>query len=119
MINLILISLAVAAISFTITITSIFEGLRKLLSKIHQKIDELVHCPWCLGHYIMLVVLLLCKDAVIPLNSSLIISFIINWFSCIAIMGIVHHILLRAYEPVTKMKMLRMKEKLINRNNEN
>jgi hypothetical protein len=89
------ISLACSAISFTITWTSIFEPVRNLVSKLGQKFEQLIHCPWCLNHYIVLIV-------VIIFYRYDWLQMIMMWFAIVAAGGLVHYVLLRAYKPVLK-----------------
>lgn len=99
--TIILIALASAGVSFTITWTSIFSSLRKRVAKIHPKLDELIHCPWCLNHYVSLV-------AMVCVGGSLgVIDFIVTWAAIVAFGGLVHSILLTAYEPVQKEEVRR------------
>ena len=100
---LLLIALVTASISFTITTTSIFKWFRELVSPLHKKIEELVHCPWCIAHYIALVILFILFDRTVFIEGiPLWVHFILNWFGLLAITGVLHYILLRAYEPVVK-----------------
>jgi hypothetical protein len=113
-----MISLASSAISFTITTTSMFKWLRELVSPIHHKLEELIHCPWCLGHYILLGILIIFLHKTLFLDINIWLHLIINWFAALALMGICHYILLRAYEPVAKAMVYREIEKLKKENNE-
>ncbi len=105
--TLIVIALTCAAISFTITTTSIFAWFRDIVSKIHPKIEELIHCPWCLNHYVVLGVLptAIKKLQIEDINS--VYNFIIFWFATVCIGGLIHYVLLRAYEPVAKTMLQR------------
>lgn len=106
MVGLIIAAFACASISFTICITSIFKEVREIISLAHPKLEELIHCPWCLGHYIVLGYVLLLKPYESPEG------FLISWFSIVGMMGCIHYVLLRAYEPVAKMMIRRKMEKL-------
>jgi hypothetical protein len=96
MTSILIASFCCAAISFTITTTSIFESLRNLVAKIHPKLDELIHCPWCLNHYVVLVYLL------VTLNFSTLVEALVYLFAIVGMGGLIHHVLLRAYEPIAK-----------------
>ena len=102
----VMVSLASAAISFTITTTSIFKWLRELISPIHHKFEELIHCPWCLSHYVSLVLV------IVFLREFPIIYMILLWFAIQGLVGLFHYVLLRAYEPVARAMAQRMIEKL-------
>ena len=110
--NLLIAALCCAAISHTLCITSIFKQPREYLSKIHPKIEQLVHCPWCLGHYIVFLYLMIPGIKFFPASDYNLVNFIITWFDIICIMGIIHYVLLRAYEPVAKIGAQRKIDKL-------
>jgi hypothetical protein len=109
---LILITLACAGISHTITTTSMFKWFRELLSPIHHKVEELVHCPWCFGHYVMMFGLLVFWNHIFFLDIPNLLHLILNWFACITVMGLIHYVTLRAYEPIAKAMMHRELMKL-------
>lgn len=107
--NILIAALCCASISFTITTTSIFRGFRDWLGKFHPKLDELIHCPWCLNHYIVLLWWIIGQE---PFNLFDTISYI---FSIICLGGLIHYVLIRAYEPIAKRLLER---KLKQKNNE-
>src|SRR5690606_8219476 len=80
-------SLVVASVSFTITVTSIFKWLRELVSSIHPKLEELIHCPYCLSHYIAAFVIWF-TDFYYPLTNSLLVNFLLTLFAIVAIASI-------------------------------
>ena len=115
--NLLIIALCVAAISFTISTTSMFKWLRELVSPIHYKIEELIHCPYCLSHWITFIILLIVPNHILKIWESQgiivnIFNYLFTSFSVIGIVGMIHYILLRSYEPVAKAMMYRHKEKV-------
>lgn len=110
-----LLSFACAAISFTISVTSIFEWIREKVSLIHPKLDQLIHCPWCLNHYVTLTFLLFTWKHFCLNVGNIFLSFIIIWFAIVCLGGLIHHVLLRAYEPVAKAGTQRMIDKLKNK----
>lgn len=112
LILLVMISLATAAISFTITTTSIFTWLREWVSPWHHKVEELIHCPWCLSHYISLVILACVYDKTLFLDIPTWIHLAINWFALICLVGIYHFVLLRAYHPVAENMVRRQLTKM-------
>ena len=59
---IILVALCAASISYTISYTSIFLGFREWISKFHYKLEELIHCPYCLCHYIILTIMFTTND---------------------------------------------------------
>lgn len=60
-------------------------------------LSELFHCPWCLNHYVVLF-FMLCGAT----NSLTLVEFFLNWFGLVGAGGVVHFLLLRAYESVPK-----------------
>lgn len=100
--NILLIAAACASVSFTITVTSIFLWLRELVSPLHHKVEELIHCPWCLNHYIVFATVALTGQTVL-ISRIWLVDYFVTSFSVIGIGGVIHFILLRAYEPVSKM----------------
>jgi len=50
--EIILLALAVSSISVTITKSNAMEWLRQLVSKLGRWPEELIHCPYCLSHWI-------------------------------------------------------------------
>lgn len=112
--RLIALSFCIAAISFTISTTSIFKWLRDLISAIHPKLEELIHCPYCLSHWITFAVMI----PLVGLYQPVIISgiylydFIINIFAITGLCALQHFIMLRAYEPVTRAMLRKELEKL-------
>ena len=114
-IKLIIISLFISSVSFTISVTSIFEWLRRLVSTIHPKLEELIHCPYCLSHWILFLFLAINYGKFEPVNilkEEYIMNFTVSIFAIICISAIVHYVLLRAYEPVLRMMLLKKMEKL-------
>ena len=110
-----LVALCAAAISFTVTSTSMFKWLRELVSPIHSKIEELIHCPWCFGHYVVLTIMLLSRTLkYYPVFGNVIMNFIFTWFVIVSIMGLVLFILLRAFAPVAAAMARREMDKLNN-----
>lgn len=99
-----------AAISFTITTTSVFSWLREWLGE-ESKLGELVHCPWCLGHYIALVLVAIDPNHLLPATDFVIIQQAVSWFTVMGIAGLLHFVLLRAYKPVQEAAMMRARER--------
>ena len=54
-IQLIIISLAVASISFTISKSSIFKQVRFIINKYSSFFGELFSCPYCISHWISFI----------------------------------------------------------------
>lgn len=109
---LVMIAFATTSISFTITTTSMFKWLRELISPVHHKLEELIHCPWCLSHYIALVIMGIFYDKVLFLDINIWLHLILNWFALLCPVGIFHFVFLRAYKPVAEAMFDREMEKL-------
>jgi len=109
---LLFIAFSSASISFTISFTSIFKGFRERVSKVHPKLEELIHCPWCLNHYIVFVTLLVSGTGYIPFSSYTLLNFFFTAFVLTAISGLIHYVLLRAYKPVAEALVIREIKKL-------
>lgn len=98
-----LLILANAAVSFTISWTSIFKGVRGLVGSLHPKLDELIHCPYCLGHYTALVLMLI-EGSYYQQGLE---RAILHWFTIVGGTALCHFVMLRAYKPVMKAEMSR------------
>jgi hypothetical protein len=109
--HLLIVSLAISGIAFTITVTSIFKGFREHVSGIHEKLEELIHCPWCLSHWLFGFFLIFTQKAYV-IYDLWIVDYAITGFAMITISGLCHFILLRAYEPVAKAMVARQLEKM-------
>lgn len=106
MCDLIYVALCCGSISFTLTTTSMFKSWREWMSKFHPKLDELVHCPWCLGHWITgIIIVLIDLD---PHGHIILLDMFTNrgmnlLFTIFVVVGIqapFYYIVLRAFEPV-------------------
>jgi hypothetical protein len=118
MILLFLIAFGSASISFTMTYTSIFKWFRELLSKVHPKVEELVNCPWCFNHWVTIVMLFVAEIDLLPLTKYTVVNFLFTLFVLTTISGLIHYVLLRAYEPVAKLAAARYLEKLRSKQSE-
>lgn len=114
MFDLLYVALCCGGISFTITTTSMFKSIREWISNIHPKLDELIHCPWCLGHWITLLYfsLLPSSDYMILIHNTSILNFVLVYFSVVSLEGLLYYVLLRAFEPVGRLLAQRKIEKL-------
>jgi len=110
--NILLAAFCCAAISFTVTVTSIFSWLRELLSKIHPKVEELMFCPWCFNHYVVIVLLLTSNIRLVVVSDWGIYNFLFTLFVIVGLSGLIHYVLLRAYEPIHKAAIQRKLDKL-------
>lgn len=98
-------ALCAAGISFTVTWTSIFEPVRGVIGKLHPKLEELINCPWCFCHYVVFAILLLTKLEYVQAFKYQWANFFFTSFAVICVCGVLHWVLLRAYEPVMQKKI--------------
>lgn len=115
---LVVMALVVCSISFTVSFTGIFKPVRELLSRIHPKVEELIHCPYCFGHWVTFAVLGIVNDW-IPFTKIGFIDYLLTAFAIMALAGLGHYVLLRAYKPVHEEMAYREIEKLKRKNNGN
>lgn len=113
---IIIASSVVGGISFTITMSSVFLGFREWISPKSKFIEKLIHCPWCLAHWICGVMLLGSTDLVVEVSTlqglfGTGFNFIYTLFAIIGFSGIFHYVLLRAFDPAKKAEKLREIEK--------
>ena len=102
---IILVALCAASISYTISYTSIFLGFREWISKFHHKLEELIHCPYCLCHYIILTIMFTTNDIsskLVPITNNIVYNFLFTWFCIICVTSLLHCVMLIAYRPVMK-----------------
>ena len=100
---IVLVALCAASISYTISYTSIFLGFREWISKFHHKLEELIHCPYCLCHYIILTIMFTTNDIsskLVPIANNIVYDFLFTWFCIVCVTSLLHCIMLIAYRPV-------------------
>ena len=100
---IILVALCAASISYTISYTSIFLGFREWISKFHHKLEELIHCPYCLCHYVILTIMFTTNDIsskLVPIANNIVYNFLFTWFCIVCVTSLLHCVMLIAYRPV-------------------
>ena len=100
---IILVALCAASISYTISYTSIFLGFREWVSKFHHKLEELIHCPYCLCHYVILTIMFTTNNIsskLVPITNNIVYNFLFTWFCIVCITSLLHCVMLIAYRPV-------------------
>lgn len=105
------ITFCVASISFTVTISGIFEPLREWIYSKSKFFGQLITCPWCFGHYPTFIIVFI-FGIYIPLSNYSLINYLFTCFSIIGVTGIWYKILLTAFDPVLKIKAQREINKL-------
>ncbi len=86
MLELILISMVTASISFTVTESKLFESFRNFVKRKNNFLGELVSCGYCLGHWIAFGIVIMYNFNIF--NNGLFIDYfftglIIAWLSAI------------------------------------
>ena len=100
---IVLVALCAASISYTISYTSIFLGFREWISKFHHKLEELIHCPYCLCHYVILTIMFTTNDIsskLVPIADNIVYNFLFTWFCIVCVTSLLHCVMLIAYRPV-------------------
>lgn len=109
------VALCAASISYTISTTNIFQWLRNLITDhIGGKIEELIHCPYCLGHYVILVIMLTTKSVrsyLVPITGYLVYDFLFTWFCIVCVLSLIHYFMNLAYKPIAEKEGIREKLK--------
>jgi len=113
MFNLLVLGLIVGAVTFTTSTTSIFGWFRELVSKIQPKIEELIHCPWCSGFWLSLLMVGTADLPWIHVFKVPLLNLLCTTFAVLAIAGPLHYVLLRAYKPVAEAMSMRHREKIM------
>lgn len=102
----------VGSISFTITMSSMFLGFREAVSKRNKFLEKMLHCPWCLGHWVAFIaILVLGNFSLIIVSPYWLLNFLYTSFAVIGFSGLFHYVLLIAYDPAKKAEKLREIEK--------
>ena len=117
-IYIILVALCAASISYTISYTSIFLGFREWISKFHHKLEELIHCPYCLCHYVILTIMFTTNDIsskLVPITNNIVYNFLFTWFCIVCVTSLLHCVMLIAYRPImqymTDRKIAQIKQR--------
>jgi|ERR1700748_1513376 len=77
-INLIIISLAIASISYTISKGEIFRSIRLFICKHSKFIGQLISCPYCLSHWVSATIMFI-------IYKSFNLDFVIMTFAAITL----------------------------------
>lgn len=85
--EMILLGLAIASITMTITKSNVMEYPRDQVSKLGRWVRELVHCPYCLSHWLAFAVVWL-EFGPLPLGQFVLVSFGVITIASFASLGI-------------------------------
>jgi hypothetical protein len=88
LLEMIFIALAVASISMTITKSNIMEKLRVLISKGGSWMKELIHCPYCLCHWLTAGIVCTFYWEIYPFSMLILMIFGIITLACFGSLGI-------------------------------
>ena len=100
---ILLVALCAASISYTVTVAGIFKTVRKFVSKWGEWFEDLIHCPYCFGHYVILAIMFTTSDLssrLVPITNSVVYNFLFTWFCIVCVMSLLHAVMLIAYKPV-------------------
>ena len=115
LIYILVVALCSASISYTISMTGIFKGLRTWIENTFpDKIAELVHCPYCLAHYVILGIMFTTIDIdyyLLPISCYVVYNFLFTWFVIVCIVSLLHFVMVRAYAPVATLEAHRLLKK--------
>ena len=85
--EMLLIGLAVASITMTISKSNVMGYLRTQVSKLGRWAEELIHCPYCLSHWFAFGVVWW-RLGLIPLGRFILVSFGVVTIASLASLGI-------------------------------
>lgn len=85
--EMLLIGLAIASFTMTIAKSNVMECLRTQVSKLGRWARELIHCPYCLSHWVAFTVTWW-KFGLWPLERFILISFGVVTITSFASLGI-------------------------------
>lgn len=78
MMELVILGLAVSAMSVTLSMSALCQGLRDWMADRHRWLGKLFRCPYCLSHWLALGAVLWCRPSW---------AFVIDTFAVVAIAG--------------------------------
>lgn len=113
------VALCAASISYTVTWAGIFKWLRELVTKWGSWFEDLIHCPYCFCHYVILVIMFTTKDLdsyLIHINDWIVYNFLFTWFVIVCCTCLLHVAMLIAYKPVAEVESFRKLKELKKRN---
>ena len=108
----ILVAACAASISFTVTMSGMFESMREWIYNKNEFFGQLITCPYCFGHYVVLVMLLTSNIPLLQVSSMDLYNALFTWFALMGIVALLHKVIITAYEPVMLLKAKRHVEKL-------
>jgi len=89
--EIILVSLAIAAASMTVSKSNAMFWFRQLVSKLGYWFKELIHCPYCLSHWLAAIIAIAMFRA--PVGEMVITGLAMVTLASLASLGITHFFL--------------------------
>lgn len=89
LLEMIFIALATASISMTITKSNITKKLRELISKGGSWAEELIHCPYCLCHWVAAIIICISCWNIYSFDILILMIFGVVTLACFGSLGIV------------------------------
>ena len=86
--EILILSLAVSSASVTIAVSNSMEWLRSLVSKLGPRFEELIHCPYCLSHWLAAIATLTWIKG--SMSELVMTGFAIVTIASLASVGIIH-----------------------------
>lgn len=107
-----LVAACAASISFTVTMSGMFEFMREWIYAKNDFFGQLITCPYCFGHYVVLTMLFTSDIPLLHISSLPLYNLLFTWFMLMGIVALLHKVIITAYEPVMLLKAKRHVEKL-------
>lgn len=107
---ILLVALCAASISYTITFAGIFKKLVDWIGSKNEWLDELLHCPYCFCHYVILVIMFTTpniRNYVVPVTGFIVYDFLFTWFAIVTVTSLFHCVMLHAYDKVAELEAFR------------
>ncbi len=95
--QLLVLSLAAAAISVTLAKSKLFEPLREKIKERNEWLGELVNCPYCTSHWVSIGLVIIYQP--VPFN-LIIVDQVIAVFALVSLAAIWAGLIYRAYSPM-------------------
>lgn len=111
---MLVVALCAASISYTVCYASLFLWLREWVSKFHSKLEELIHCPYCFCHYVILTIMLTTDNVrqyLFDISGYLVYDFLFTWFCIVCVTSLLHCVMLISYRPIMEYMAHRKIEK--------
>lgn len=114
----IVISFAAASISYTITQTELFVPIRNLANKMGHMIGYLFHCFYCMGHWVIIIAVLIYKPIIIN-SGHMVVDLIVTGFFIVTLMTFVNGFMFKSFSSAIKKMTdeMELKEKMSKKNN--